>query len=313
MMNAAVFWELVEIRTKLASFFPFVLGTLYSIYYFSSFNLLNSVLFFIAMIVFDMATTAINNTMDFVKAKNMAYRDEENILGRAGLSVKKTATMIIGMIAFAAVIGLVLTYRTNLLLLVLGAACFAVGILYTFGPFPISRMPLGEVLSGFTMGFGIFFIAVYMNVPSEELVALHLAWPAFALEGNLASVLAIFLNALPLVFTIANIMLANNICDFETDISNHRYTLTYYIGKPAALKLFAVLYYGAFASVVMGVLTGTMTIWMLGVFALLPVFRKNIHRFVSNPDKATTFGIAIKSLVLFHVCQILLLVVGILY
>lgn len=312
-MKAAVFWELVEIRTKLASFFPFVLGSLYSIYYFSSFNVWNTLLFFVAMIVFDMATTAINNTMDYVKAKNMAYRDEENILGRAGLSVRKTALLIVGMISFAAVVGLILTYRTNLLLLVIGVACFAVGILYTFGPFPISRMPLGEVLSGVTMGFGIFFIAVYMNVAPGQLAALHLQWPTFSLEGNLASLLAIFLNSLPLVFTIANIMLANNICDFETDVSNHRYTLTYYIGKPNALKLFAILYYGAFVTAVLGVLFQVTTPWMLGVLLLLPLFRKNIRRFVANPDKAVTFSIAIKSLVLFHATQMILLVIGILY
>ncbi len=33
---------------------------------------------------------------------------------------------------------------------------------------------------------------------------------------------------------IAN-MLSNNICDLETDITNHRYTLVYYIGKKQAL------------------------------------------------------------------------------
>ncbi|MDE1548571.1 1,4-dihydroxy-2-naphthoate polyprenyltransferase [Jeotgalibaca caeni] len=312
-MNVAVFLELVEIKTKLASFFPFVLGTLYSIYYFSSFNGWNTLLFFVAMLIFDMATTAINNTMDYVKAKNLTYRDEENILGRAGLSVRQATYMILSMVGVAALLGLLLTYRTNPLLLVLGAACFLVGILYTFGPFPISRMPLGEVLSGLTMGFGIFFIAVYINVPSHELAALTLDWPTFSMEGNALTLLAVFLHSLPLVFTIANIMLSNNICDYETDISNHRYTLTYYIGKPAALKLYAFLYYGAFLAILVAVLVGVTTPWMLGVFLLFPVFQKNINRFVANPDKATTFNLAIKSLVLFHTCQIILLVIGILY
>ena len=48
--------------------------------------------------------------------------------------------------------------------------------------------------------------------------------------GHLWAVCAIVLASLPLVFTIANIMLANNLRDLETDIENHRYTLVYYIG-----------------------------------------------------------------------------------
>src|SRR5699024_8188691 len=138
----------------------------------------------------------------------------------------------------------------------------------TFGPFPISRMPLGEVLSGLTMGFGIFFIAVFINVPGNELMTLVIDWPAFRLEGHLLNVLIVFLNALPLVFTIANIMLANNTCDFETDVSNHRYTLVYYIGKPLALKLYGLLYYCVFAAVILAVVLRVTTIWMLLVVLL---------------------------------------------
>lgn len=313
MLTMPVFLELVEIKTKLASLFPFLLGTLFSAYYFSSFDGWNTLLFFVAMIIFDMATTAINNTMDYVKAKNTEYRDGENILGRAGISVEKATRLIVTMVMVAAGMGIVLTYRTNSLLLVIGAICFLIGILYTFGPFPISRMPLGEVLSGLTMGFGIFFIAVFINVPGNELMTLVIDWPAFRLEGHLLNVLIVFLNALPLVFTIANIMLANNTCDFETDVSNHRYTLVYYIGKPLALKLYGLLYYCVFAAVILAVVLRVTTIWMLLVVLLFPLVQKNIKTFQANPDKATTFAIAIKNLVLIHGVQIVALVLALVF
>lgn len=313
MLTMPVFLELVEIKTKLASLFPFLLGTLFSVYYFSSFDGWNTLLFFVAMIIFDMATTAINNTMDYVKAKNTEYRDGENILGRAGISVEKATRLIVTMVMVAAGMGIVLTYRTNILLLVIGAICFLIGILYTFGPFPISRMPLGEVLSGLTMGCGIFFIAVFINVPGNELMTLVIDWPAFRLEGHLLNVLIVFLNALPLVFTIANIMLANNTCDFETDVSNHRYTLVYYIGKPLALKLYGLLYYGVFAAVILAVVLRVTTIWMLLVVLLFPLVQKNIKTFQANPDKATTFAIAIKNLVLIHGVQIVALVLALVF
>lgn len=312
-MSMPVFLELVEIRTKLASLFPFTLGILFSVYYFSEFNAVNTILFFIALLVFDMATTAINNTMDYVKAKNMHYKEHENILGKAGLSVKQATTLIVAMIGFSAIIGLTLVYRTNILLLVIGALCFAVGILYTFGPFPISRMPLGEVMSGLTMGFGIFFIAVFINVPSTLITALVLDWPSFMLSGSLQNIAAVFLASLPLVFTIANIMLSNNICDYETDITNHRYTLTFYIGKPLAIKLYAWLYYGAFAASTLAVFAGVNPIWMLGIWLVFPIVQKSIQLFKDKQDKATTFGLAIKNLVVYHGAQIVLYSLGILF
>lgn len=312
-MTLAVFLELVEIRTKLASLFPFLLGVLYAGYYFNTFNPINTVLFFIAMLVFDMATTAINNTVDYVKAKNLVYRDEENIIGKEGLAVKKVTLLIIGMIVFAALMGLILTYRTSLLLLVIGVICFAVGILYTFGPFPISRMPLGEVLSGLTMGFGIFFIAVLVNVPDGVLATVKIAWPQFVMEGNIISILAVFLSSLPLVFTIANIMLANNVCDFETDISNHRYTLTYYIGKETAVKLYGLLYYGVYAAVILAVLLRVTTPWMIGVFVTFPLVQKNIRTFSVKQVKSETFALALVNMMAIHVVQIAMLVFAIIF
>ena len=69
-MSIKTFLELVEIQTKLASFFPFLLGALFAALYFKEFNLGNTLLFFAAMLIFDMTTTAINNFMDFLKAKD---------------------------------------------------------------------------------------------------------------------------------------------------------------------------------------------------------------------------------------------------
>ena len=96
-------------------------------------------------------------------------------------------------------------------------------------------MPLGEIFSGFTMGLGIFVLAVYLNVVTNPpfYLTVDFASGAFRLDGNLWAVLAIVVASLPLVCSIANIMLANNLRDLDTDIENHRYTLVYYIGRPA--------------------------------------------------------------------------------
>ena len=296
--------ELVELRTKIASVIPFVVGLLYSIWTFGNFNVVNMVLFFIGMVCFDMATTVMNNLMDYVKAKNETYRQEENIIGTSSLTVKQAAMIFGSLVGVATIIGIILVVRTNIILLFVGALCFVIGIFYTFGPIPISRMPLGEVLSGVTMGFGIFWIVIFLNSPEASF-----AWMGLE-EGILFKVA---LLSLPLVCTIANIMLSNNLCDLETDITNHRYTLVYYIGKPTALKLYQGLYLISFIAIVLAVVFKIAPILMIGTLVVgIPVY-KNIQLFIQKQEKRTTFALAIKNMLMIHVMQMVLLVISVIF
>ncbi len=73
-------------------------------------------------------------------------------------------------------------------------------------------------------------------------------------------------------------MLANNLRDLDTDIENHRYTLVYYIGRPAGIVLFQVL---ALAVILRFYLASLVYLqWpVLITFATLPVIWKNIQTF----------------------------------
>ena len=255
---------LVELRTKIASVIPFVVGLLYSVWTFGNFNGVNMILFFIGMLCFDMATTVMNNLMDYVKAKNETYRQEENIIGRSQITVRQATIIFAGLLGVATVVGLILVWRTNLILLFVGMLCFIIGIFYTFGPIPISRMPLGEVLSGVAMGFGIFWIVIFLNSPEATFAWMGLEQGMLVVRLALLDHFKVALLSLPLVCTIANIMLSNNLCDLETDITNHRYTLVYYIGKTAALKLYQCLYIMSFVAIIIAVVFRVAPILMLG-------------------------------------------------
>lgn len=87
---------------------------------------------------------------------------------------------------------------------------------YTFGPYPLSRLPLGELFSGITMGFGIF----PCNLCSRPSPAFYSHWNSESISITLKwmQALKIGLMSLPLVALIANIMLANNICDYQQDL-----------------------------------------------------------------------------------------------
>ncbi len=301
-MSLAVFLEVVEIRTKVASIFPFIMGILFSLVYFHESHPLNTIIFFVGMILFDLTTTSINNYMDFKKAKSKVYKYEQNVIGREKIPETLVRNMIFGMLALTLLIGLYLTWMTGWLLLLMGLVVCFIGVFYTFGPVPLSRMPLGEVFSGMTMGLGIFAITIYLNTVTQKVFYLDIdfATGTFGLVGHLWAVCAIVLASLPLVFTIANIMLANNLRDLETDIENHRYTLVYYIGRTNGIHLFQGLMLASYGAILIGFLFGLYQWPILLVFLTLPKIRQNLKEHQASLPHPRSFGYSIKNMILFN-------------
>src|SRR5690554_3774796 len=67
-MRIKSFLKLVEIQTKVASVTPFLIGSLFSVFYFNSFNITNFIYMLISLLFIDMCTTTINNYIDYKKA-----------------------------------------------------------------------------------------------------------------------------------------------------------------------------------------------------------------------------------------------------
>lgn len=311
-LTLPVFLEFVELKTKVASVFPMTIGILWAFYRYQTFNWLNTLLFVLAVLSFDMCTTAINNSMDFHKAKDEVYRQESNVIGKFALDFKQMIDIVLGLLVFSSLVSLILVWQTSWLLLPMGAVCFLIGIFYTFGPIPLSRMPLGEVFSGVTMGLGIFFLAVFIQAP-DNLLLTRLDGQWLSLQVDWIKVLEILFMSLPLVTLIANIMLANNTCDLEEDIRNHRYTLVYYIGKKPALQLYFTLASMPWLLWLIYCLTGFLPIWaLLGLLGIIPAY-KSLKRFLKKQVKGETFIEAVKSFVLFAAIYVLFLVVAIIF
>ncbi|HFI0795505.1 TPA: 1,4-dihydroxy-2-naphthoate polyprenyltransferase [Streptococcus suis] len=309
-LSLPVFLEFVEMKTKVASVFPMTLGILWAIYRYQTFNWLNTLLFVLAVLSFDMCTTAINNSMDYHKAKDETYRQESNVIGKFSLDFRQMIGIVLALLIFSVIISLVLVWRTSWLLLPMGALCFLIGIFYTFGPIPLSRMPLGEVFSGVTMGFGIFFLAVFIQDPAGLLTS-QVSDQWMTLQFSWTKIIDIIFMSLPLVALIANIMLANNTCDLEEDIRNHRYTLVYYIGKKNALKLYFVLASLPWLLWMIYCLTGFLPIWaLLSLIGVWPAY-KSLETFLKKQVKRETFIEAVKSFVLFSVIYVLMLLLAI--
>ena len=310
-LSLPVFLEFVELKTKVTSVFPMLIGLLWSFYHYQQLNWLNTLLFVIAVISFDMCTTAINNTMDYHKAVDKEYQQEENILGKHDLDFKQMVVIILTLLLISILFSLVLVWRTDFALLPMGVVCFLIGIFYTFGPMPLSRLPLGEVFSGVTMGFGIFFLAVYIQSPSDFLVtAWSLGQGVVNIDWYFAETVKIFLMSIPLICLIATIMLANNICDYEQDLRNHRNTLVHYLQPKASLFLYTVLSILPWFMWLIYVILGLLPLWaLLGLILALP-FVENLQRFQKQQIKSQTFINSIKNFVLFSGLYVLVLLVA---
>ena len=303
-MNISIFLKLVEIQTKAASVIPFLLGSVYAYYKYENFSFENAIIMFLSMLIFDMTTTAINNYIDYSKAvKKEGYGYEtHNAITRYNLNPKRVRILIYTMLTIAMILGLVLVKNTNIVVLILGVIAFTIGILYSFGPIPISRTPFGEVFSGLAMGFLLTFITIYIHIYDVGIVNLNFSnLNNIVININLKELINMFIVCIPAITGISNIMLANNICDIDEDIENKRYTLPIYIGKEKALKLFRWLYYIGYIAIVVGVLIKTLPIISLVTLLVLKPLNKNLSKFDKIQTKKDTFGLAVQNFAMTNV------------
>ena len=275
------FLDYVEIKTKITSFFAFLMTIAFLVYKGQSIDWRLTAIFFCSMFIFDLTTTAINNYIDTKTNDQVLQFNRRHAL-----------LIIYVLFAISMALGLYLAYATDVVVLIIGGICFLTGVLYTYGPVPISRQPLGEIFSGVFYGLFIPFLLLYINLPKGTFLSVSLGWERVSVELMVVPVLKVLLLSVIPVCTTANIMLANNICDIEKDVSVKRYTLPYYLGDKA-LVLFALLYYltylATIAMVVVGVLSPICLLFLLTFF----IVNKNIKRFMKHQDKATTFMVAI--------------------
>ncbi|MFD1417534.1 1,4-dihydroxy-2-naphthoate polyprenyltransferase [Companilactobacillus keshanensis] len=301
-MKPSIFLELVEIKAKTASVFPFLMGTLYSYYHWHSINALELILFFIAMLLFNMAVDINDNYWDYKNATGSeSFRRETNVIGVNNLNIHLVGWLDFSFSLIAGVIGLYIVYKTGIPLLIMGIFSFAVGFFYAGGPKPINRGPLGEFFSGFTMGYVIYLIAIYINTFDSPTTILDFKFYGDALLSSLLT-----------VFAISNLLLANNIADDKEDIGLGRKTLVYYLGKSNSIFILKSLYMLGYLALACSVIIGLLPKMMLLTFLITPIVYKNTIGFTKNPIKKETFPLIIKNLLLITLTEVVSFGLGVL-
>ncbi len=277
------FWELTEIYTAPLNLFIILLG-----YAIANFQL-NSVpspeffLFVLIIVMFHITVNVFNHYMDYRNASDEKYKQQTNIIGRDHLDLRFVRNFYWGNLLISFLLGLVLVWRTNWVIGVLGIIGFYIGLFYSYGRRPLNSLPIAEALTGTASGFFITVVSYYLTVYQT-----HAITPAMI--GN------VFLISLPLVLMMFNNLLANNTCDLEEDIENHRKTLVYYLGKPAAVKVLLSVYVFSFLWLIVLVVAGLAPWTVLFLVFLFPKNWQNLKRYRALQDKRTTFPIVLKAM-----------------
>lgn len=261
--------KLMDIKTLVAGTIPVILGSIYSFYAFKKFNILYFILLIFAMILIQSSTNMINDYFDFKRGADNGKSGNEKALISGEITPKQVLFIIVIYELIASIIGIFIASQTSYYILLVAVVGGIVSILYAFGPLPISYTPIGEIVSGATMGIGITTTVIYIHSD------------VFTLNTVLVAV--------PTALFIGTILLSNNLSDLEEDRLVGRKTLPIIIGVKNAEKLWI---FNVIGLLVLTAALVVMNIYPVVVLAPVIVFfpYKSISNFLSYDKNVHTKG-----------------------
>ncbi|MFD1396334.1 1,4-dihydroxy-2-naphthoate polyprenyltransferase [Kroppenstedtia eburnea] len=245
-----VWWQLLRPHTLTASFVPVLIGTALAM----PLTRIDIPLFLAmltASILIQAATNMFNEYYDYKRGL-----DNEHSVGiggaivRHGVSPNTVMGIAVTFCGVSVLLGIYICMESSWWLAVIGSLCIAAGYFYTGGPLPIAYTPLGEVAAGLFMGMGIILIAFFIQTGTLTLDSL--------------------LVSIPIAILVGAILMANNIRDREGDEKNGRKTLAILLGHRGAVRFLAGMFIVSYLWVLILVLAGEVTPWILLVFLSIP-------------------------------------------
>ena len=223
-LTAKLALQLAAPHTWIASIGPVLFGILFCKLERYPLSFLKSILLIFTCIFMQSSVNTFNDYVDYVKG-NDSEKDyvEESDAVLIYNSINPKQVLILGIIylILGAILGITACIQSGFLPLGIGCIGGIVILLYSGGPFPISYLPIGEIISGFVMG-----VLIPLGVAAVSDGKFHYE---------------ILLYALPLMIGIALIMMTNNGCDIEKDLQAKRYTLAVLLGRKNTKNLYHIL------------------------------------------------------------------------
>lgn len=299
------FTRFVELKTKIISVALFIMTILYMLLDYQQVDVLNTGLFFISMFFFDMTVTAMNThfgikyeTVDTPDNSQMQQKMRENSKGVVNIIIITILLLI------SIVTGIILLFNTNFSILLPSMIAMAIGVFYSYGPIPICRTFLGEILSMFAMGILLPVILLMAND-----ITMY-SFSNFTLMFDLAIIIPFLLYIIIPTITIGQVMFANNLEDVKQDILNKRLTLVYYLGIKKSRNLLIYSYFIIFIYVLVLILLNVLSIYYLLVLLCIFSILKDYNELKT---KSRFKKIAVKNFVLINLTYAISSIITILF
>jgi 1,4-dihydroxy-2-naphthoate polyprenyltransferase len=219
----------------------------------------------VGSIFIQIGTNLANDYSDAKRGADAADRLGPVRVTSAGLVAPRRvlyATWLAFGVAVAA--GIYLTTVAGPVILAVGAASIAAGVLYTGGPRPYGYAGMGELFV--FLFFGLVAVNGSYFVQLEEL-----DWLPFALS-------------IPVGFLATAILVVNNVRDIDTDRRAGKRTLAVRIGRERARALYVALVCGAFALLPLGLWAADGPEWALLGLLAAPLAIRPARMVVSRTD-----------------------------
>ncbi len=179
-------------------------------------------------------------------------------IGRSLLSSGQVLILGLLFYVFTLPIGIYLTVKVGLPVLVLGLIGFFVGFFYTGGPIGFKYYALGEP--------AVFLVWGPLMVSG-----------AYYVQRGSFSAQSIFVS-LPVGILVALILFANNIRDLASDTRARVRTIATILGKEGAVKLYRALVFASYGITLLLVAASQLSLWALVTLISLPLALKLIKQ-----------------------------------
>jgi 1,4-dihydroxy-2-naphthoate polyprenyltransferase len=219
----------------------------------------------VGSIFIQIGTNLVNDYSDAKRGADTADRLGPVRVTSAGLVAPRRvlyATWLAFAVAVAA--GIYLATVAGPIIIAVGAASIAAGVLYTGGPRPYGYAGMGELFV--FLFFGLVAVNGSYYVQLEEL-----DWLPFWLSLSVG-------------FLSTAILVVNNIRDIETDRRAGKRTLAVRLGRERTRTLYAALVAGAFLILPLGVLVSGGPAWALLGLLAVPLARRPADAVLNRTD-----------------------------
>jgi 1,4-dihydroxy-2-naphthoate polyprenyltransferase len=233
------------------------------------------IIFFLALLgvmCLQTAANLVNEYADFRRgADELKQAGQGMTIKNKVLSPNEVLAGAIATVVAGSLIGLFLLAQSGPYLWLIGIGGVLVAITYTAGPFPLAYNGLGEIAAGIFMGPMIVLGAYYVMQPNID-----------AQKGVQLSLLAF-----PVMFSVANILHANNIRDIEADRAVNKRTLAVRFGLPIARLEYRVLMILTYLSQVILIVITWMPITTLLTLITIPEALRLVRVIDNETDPKT--------------------------